>query len=72
MGGIPEIVQHQHSGLLVDDPNDVKAWKAAIELALLDGQLRQRLGTQAKQNVETQFTRDQFFQDWLECLDAHI
>jgi glycosyltransferase involved in cell wall biosynthesis len=72
VGGIPEIVEHQRSGLLVDDPNDVKAWAATIELALADPSLRRRLGDQAMQRVEKQFSRERFFQAWLECLDAHL
>lgn len=72
VGGIPEIVDHLHDGLLVDDPNDVQQWSAAMEMVLHDVELRRRLGTQAVQKVHNRFSVDRFRQSWMKCLETHV
>jgi glycosyltransferase involved in cell wall biosynthesis len=54
-GSLPEVVQHESTGLVVsiDDP---AKWEAALRRLLDDADLRQRLGDAARAHAETQFT----------------
>jgi len=56
VGGIPEIVQDEVSGLLVS-PNDPTALAAAIVRLLRSPLLRQKLGAAARQSIEQKFSR---------------
>jgi len=47
-GGIPELVEHNRTGLLVDQ-GDVEGLRDAMRQLLLDGSLRARLGAAARQ-----------------------
>jgi glycosyltransferase involved in cell wall biosynthesis len=53
-GAIPEIVDHEVNGLLVE-PGDVVALADALERLLNDGELRRSLGDSARRKVEDQF-----------------
>jgi len=57
VGGVPEIVTHEHDGLLVP-PGDVGALAAAIARLTNDPQLRQRLGRAARDTVARRFSLD--------------
>ena len=50
VGGIPTVIEHGVTGLLVP-VGDTRALRAALELALRDPELRQRLGTAARERV---------------------
>ena len=52
--GIPEVVQHDRTGLLVRQ-NDPAALAAALKRLLDDGALRQRLSENARRLIETKF-----------------
>jgi glycosyltransferase involved in cell wall biosynthesis len=52
--GIPELIEQGVSGLLVP-PSDVDAFTAAIERLMDDAELRQRLGTAARQQVVARY-----------------
>ena len=54
ISGIPELVHNNVSGLLVD-PANPRSLADAIELLLLDSDLRRRLGRTARQTVEESF-----------------
>jgi colanic acid/amylovoran biosynthesis glycosyltransferase len=54
ISGIPELVQNNVSGLLVD-PANPRSLADAIELLLLDADLRRRLGRAARETVEDAF-----------------
>lgn len=54
VGGIPEMVEHDRSGILVA-PEDVAALGAAIERIVVDGALRRTLGLRGRQIVESRF-----------------
>jgi glycosyltransferase involved in cell wall biosynthesis len=54
VAGIPEIVDHEENGLLVE-PADVPALTAAIERLLADPQLRARFGVAARLKAESRF-----------------
>jgi glycosyltransferase involved in cell wall biosynthesis len=48
VGGIPDLVEHEHNGLLVE-PEDDAALAAAIERVLTDDELAGRLGANARE-----------------------
>ncbi len=52
VGGIPDIVQHEKTGLLVP-PNDPDAAARAIAALLDDDQLRRRLGEAGRKNAQS-------------------
>ena len=54
VSGIPELVEHGHTGLLVP-PNDPAALAAAIERLLEDRSLASRLAAAARRKVEREF-----------------
>lgn len=55
VGGIPDVVQHGVTGLLIP-PEDPAALSAALQTALADGNLRKRLGNAARQDALERFT----------------
>lgn len=57
VGGVPEIITHEVNGLLVA-PGDVAALAAAIARLMSDPQLRQRLGSAARETIATGFSLD--------------
>jgi len=58
LSGIPELVEHEMTGLLVP-PRDVGAIADAIERLASDSSLRRRLTRAARQKVETDFDLEQ-------------
>lgn len=54
VGGIPELVRHEHNGLLAA-PGDVPAVTAALYRLLRDAPLRDRLGWAARSTVEDDY-----------------
>ena len=65
VGGIPQVVEHEVSGLLVP-ASDIDALAAQIERLLADPALRKRLGANARSRIETDFS----LRDALERLAA--
>jgi glycosyltransferase involved in cell wall biosynthesis len=53
-GGIPEIVEHDVTGLLVP-PGDVRGFAAAVQRLLSDAALRHSLGAAARRRAEQLF-----------------
>jgi glycosyltransferase involved in cell wall biosynthesis len=51
VGGIPQLVEHGRTGLLVE-PGDADALRAALERLLGDAELRRRMGRAARARVE--------------------
>jgi phosphatidylinositol alpha-1,6-mannosyltransferase len=66
-GGVPDAVEHETNGLLVDDPTDVGEVTAALDRILSDEELRLRL---AKNAVEwaRKFSREAQRKIWLEAV----
>ncbi|MSU36047.1 MAG: glycosyltransferase family 1 protein [Pedosphaera sp.] len=54
-GGIPEVVQHEHNGLLVPSGNS-KALQRAMDRLIVDGDLRRRMGKNGRALVREQFS----------------
>ena len=55
VGGIPQVVEHEVSGLLVA-PGDIEACAAQMERLLADPLLRERLGSAARERIATDFS----------------
>jgi glycosyltransferase involved in cell wall biosynthesis len=54
VGGLPEVVQHRHTGLLVDlEPEDISD---AVSYLLSNDDIREEMGVRARQVVEEKFT----------------
>jgi len=58
VGGIPEIITHDETGLLVPAKNTL-ALASAIDSLLQDNELRTRLGTALERHVRNKFTLEQ-------------
>jgi len=54
IAGIPELVQHEHSGLLVS-PGDVDATSNSIRQLLEDADLRNKFAIAAREKIERDF-----------------
>jgi glycosyltransferase involved in cell wall biosynthesis len=59
VGALPDIVQHEITGLLVE-PGDVDGLAAALERLLADASLRARLGRNARAVYEQRLNLDQY------------
>lgn len=57
VGGIPEIVENDHNGLLVP-PGDIASLVVALRALLGDAQLRERLGNAARATIERSYSID--------------
>lgn len=55
VGGIPEVVDHEVTGLLVP-PNDADALRSALEALISDGDLRMQYGLAGRKRYEQIFT----------------
>ena len=64
VGGIPEVVESERTGLLVDG-RDPKHFAAAIRRLAMDDGLRQRVIAGAQRVVADRFSRRQMFQQYL-------
>jgi glycosyltransferase involved in cell wall biosynthesis len=63
VGGVPEIIEDEVSGLLVP-PRDPQALAAAIERLASDPELRWRLGSAARAKAQEW--------SWERCVEAHL
>jgi phosphatidylinositol alpha-1,6-mannosyltransferase len=57
-GGAHEAVEHDKTGLVVDEPSDPTAVAAALASVLEDPERRRRLGKAARKRVEEDFDYD--------------
>jgi trehalose synthase len=64
VGGIVDQVVDGETGLLVDDPNDLAAFGAAVESLLRDPAAADRLGQNARRRVEQRFLGDRHLLDY--------
>lgn len=68
VGGTPEVVVHEETGLLVP-PRDVEALAAALRRLVEDPALRRRLGDAGRRRVEERFGVDRMTRRMLELYD---
>jgi trehalose synthase len=72
VGGIQEQIEHRRSGLLIDDPRDLKAFGAAVSETLCDRDEASRLGAFAQRRVRERFVHDRHLAEWVELLAAKV
>ncbi len=70
VGGHLEQVQHGLSGLLVEDPADVRAFGDAIVEVLHEPARATRLGQAARERVRALFLNDRHFVRWVEVIGS--
>jgi colanic acid/amylovoran biosynthesis glycosyltransferase len=71
ISGIPELVEHRASGLLVD-PANPEELAAAIGELLADPELRARLGAAGRVRVEERFSLPKIVEELLAVLERHV
>lgn len=69
LGGLPEIVEHETNGLLVEAQRPAEIADALCRL-IDDPQLRQRLASNARQRATERFGRERFLEEFLGLLEA--
>ena len=67
VGGIPETVQHQQTGLIVTEATP-EAWATAMDYGLTHTQEMQRLAAAGQEQVRQQFSRQYNTQRLLQLL----
>lgn len=72
VGGIQDQIEDGRSGLLVDPPDDLPAFGAAVTRLLGNGELRARLGAAAKERVAKRYLADRMADDWARLIDQLI
>jgi trehalose synthase len=68
IGGIETQIIHGETGLLLDDPRDLKAYADAVTGLLLHPPLAQRLGERARERVRIEFTSPRSLLDYLSLI----
>jgi len=71
VGGIPEVVEHEASGLLVP-PDDPQSFAAALSRLIDDPSYRLKLGTAAKKRAESTFTVDRLAANFHETYERLV
>ncbi len=69
-GGIQEQIEDGRNGLLLDDPNDLAAFGAAVTRLLGDPELARRLGGAARETVRRSFLPPSALASWLAALEG--
>lgn len=64
-GGIQEQIEDGVSGMLLDDPRDLRAYGQAVTWLLSDRETAARMGEAAKERVRTNFLSPHHLQRWL-------
>ena len=67
VGGIPEMIYHQKTGVLVNE-GDYQAWINSIKLLLNDEELSKKLGEQAQKLVIEKFNWDILAKEFVEIV----
>ena len=68
VGGHRDQIEHGRSGLLVDDPADLRAFAAAIDELLADPLLGLELGAAGRERVRARYLADRHFVSWIDVL----
>ncbi len=69
IGGIPDIVADEETGLLVA-PGDASALTTALQRVASDARLRARLGSAGREHVRARFSWERIVALWEECYTA--
>jgi trehalose synthase len=70
IGGIQSQIVDGESGLLLDDPNDLQAFAAAVTDLLLDRPRATNIGERARERVRDEFTSPRSLLDYLAVVDT--
>jgi trehalose synthase len=70
VGGIQDQIEHGRSGLLLDDPHDLRAFGDAVAGLLGNAQLRQTMGAAARQRVVESFVATRHLEQWSAVVDS--
>jgi trehalose synthase len=68
VGGIQDQIVDEVSGLLLDDPSDLRAFGHAVSRLLADPMLAERLGAGARTRVRERFLEPRHLEQWVELL----
>ena len=68
VGGHRDQIEHGRSGLLVDDPTDLRAFAAAVDELLADPVLGLELGAAGRERVRARYLADRHFVSWIDVL----
>jgi trehalose synthase len=68
IGGIESQIIHEQTGLLLDDPHDLKAFGDAVTALLVDPARAQQMGERARERVRDEFTSPRSLLDYLSVL----
>jgi glycosyltransferase involved in cell wall biosynthesis len=71
VGGIPEMLEHERSGLLVP-PDDAPALGAAVEALLADAERARRLGSAAHERLRSRFSLGGFATEMFAAFDEAV
>jgi trehalose synthase len=66
VGGIQQQIEHERSGLLIDDPRDLAAFGASVRRLLLDDTTARRLGAAAHRRASAHFLHGRHLAEWLD------
>ena len=66
---IPEVIQHQHNGLISNDPNELRGF---LEQLLKDDDLAEELGNNARKTIEAKYTLSRFVKNWDRILQSTV
>ena len=66
---IPEVIQHQHNGLISNDPDELRRF---LEQLLQDDDLAQELGNNARKTIEEKYNLDRFVKNWDTVLRSSV
>ena len=68
VGGHRDQIEHRRTGLLVDDPTDLPAFAAAIDVCLADPTLALELGGAGREQVRARYLADRHFVNSIDVL----
>jgi trehalose synthase len=68
IGGIQDQIEHNESGLLLDDPHDLAGLGAAVTDLLTDRDRAQKMGERARERVRERFLSARSLLDYLELI----
>lgn len=66
IGGIQDQIEHQKSGVLLDDPTDLAAYGEAVTHLLLEPEVAQEMGRAAHERVKENFLNDRHLRQYVE------
>ena len=70
VGGIQDQVVDGESGMLLDDPRDLGRFGTAMSVLMRDADLRERLGTAARERVRDRYLGDRHLIQYVDLFEA--